>query len=157
MGTSMIDARGWKATYKGERGSTFSEPLVFWVLDGDEPVGYMLSHKTGRPVPADRASNFEGYERDDDADAAILPAEPGWWIVYRDSNAPDQAYWAKVVAWRVTLDGFDLKAIGAPADTGEPTIESVKEDHVRFVFEPTRIADGLGSWPGSIQVVGHAV
>src|SRR5688572_18562273 len=108
--STMLAATGWKATFNGERGHTFREPLMFWILEEGGPVGYVLSERTGRPRSAECAANFAGYVRDDDADATIVPAESGWWIVEHDGAGLDRAYWTKVLAWRISNDGYEVKA-----------------------------------------------
>jgi len=144
--STMIDARGWNATFKTEHGE-HTEPLLFWLLVDGAPVGYHLSNRTARPISAERASNFDGYARDDDADTTILPAEPGWWIVSRDRDPPTQAYWAKVIAWQCLEGGFGVKALTVPDVYGFSAFDEVEKDQVQFVFDPSRIADGDGVWP----------
>ena len=113
--STMIDARGWAASFRSAGTHIgHTTPLLFWVLDGTTPVGYILSETTGRPASAESFSNFACYESDDAADATIVPAEPGWWIVERDGNGSDRGYWSKVLAWRISSAGYGLQAIGTP-------------------------------------------
>ncbi len=146
--TTMIDARGWAARFRSvgtHIGHT--TPLLFWVFDGPRPVGYTLSETTGRPVSAESFSNFDCYEPDVDLDATIVPAEPGWWVVERDGNGADRGWWSKVLAWRITNDGYGVKAIGTPFPDGEATLVEVSEDKVQLVFDPERAPCADGPWP----------
>jgi hypothetical protein len=144
--TTMITAHGWKATFKTDYGQ-ITEPLLFWLSEDGIPVGYIVSARTGRPVSAERSSNFDGYARDEDADATIVPAESGWWIVERDGGESERAYWSKVLAWRIVNDGFGVKAIGCPFPTGEATIAEVEDGRIQFVFDPAREPIADGPWP----------
>ncbi len=150
--TTILDAHGWNATYTTDYG-TISLPLVFWLVDDGIPLGFVLSQRTGRPASAERASNFAGYERDGDADATTVPAECGWWIVERDGNGSEYAYWSKVLAWRVPADGIGVKAIGAPFPDGQATVAEVEDDRIQFVFDPTRTPVAHGHWPTPVNEV----
>lgn len=152
---SLIEAHGWDAVFTSDtwkdacgRPGTSTRPVVLWQEDDGDVVGLVVSDSgAGKMRAASSYSNFVGYrERSAEAPSAVVPAEPGWFVVQRDSSDSAAAWRDPVVAWSITDDGWIVRAIALTPEQQAPVFE---EDGLRvFVHDPAapRVA-GATAWP----------
>jgi hypothetical protein len=121
----LTQATGWVACYRDSP----ERKVVLW-SDGPVVRGYVVDD-AGHLIAADRFGNFAGYA-EDEHHRQVLPAPPGWWVVY------DNGEWREpVIAWLVDPTGYAVEAITPPDRSGIvcPDAPS-KTNALEFRYDP---------------------
>lgn len=137
----IVSGRGYRAIFL-EDGVDVSLPVVVWQETGSTVQGLVLDDTV--LVPASEFITFVGYQEDLEHINHIVPAGPGWWCVSQDPNNPAIAYWVRLIAWRVALDGF---TDGITQPECDPACLVVFNPHTQAVYDPNREREGFDSWP----------
>lgn len=148
----MIDASRYDAvfehTYNGDKVRSRS-PLVCWVMEDGEPHGYYLSseHDSSRGWRkglrrADAMTNFLGYEESEARVHHVLPAAPGWWLVYMESESVADIFARRILGWRLDDTGIVLGVITEPDAEGFGDVEETSEKH-RAIYDPVSNAEAV--------------
>lgn len=86
----------------------------------------------------------------------ILPAE-GWWAVSKPIGLEGgEAWWEKIIAWRIAEDGYEVEAVTAPDSGGDASPLSLEYGGwLAFCYAPDRRAEGVGEWPNDCVHARH--
>jgi hypothetical protein len=142
----MLSGHGWEARFKHEEmdGKLWYEtlPIVLWMENDGVAYGMVLDAANGLRS-AKSFQNFSGYQQSEDADARYVPAATGWWVVSKITN-DERGWWERVIAWRVSAEGWTVQAVGSLSESGPAAYDPA--DTI-FVFDTERTEESIGPWP----------
>lgn len=149
---SMIDASGWEAVFeshfpgKEDRTYRHSKSLVFWLNDAEGPSGWFVDDQ-GCLLAATSRSNFKHYQESGYETNTITPAPAGWWVVWKQDEAPH--IWEPIIGWATDKGSTILRAVLPPDADG--TFDTARAGKTtRFVYDLEH-KGGDGPWPGEGQ------
>lgn len=142
---SIIEAHGWNAIYGRGGDRTRHKPLVAWREDVDGSIVGVIDDEKGHLIDCRSIDGFRCYERP--PRFWVIPAQPGWWSVWRDITDADgdKGMWEPIIAWIVDDRGFGLGAVSAP-DSGGYEASDQASENMQFVYQPDRHLVGDGPW-----------
>ncbi len=137
---ALLSLREYNAIFVSNSDSgkeyTHDKRVVLWTEDG----GLVMSdggHQGRGLRQAESYDNFKYYDESLDQLVGVLPAPPGWWILWPEDeeHCGDGRNRSPIIGWLVKAEGYTLEALTTPDSNGHS--EPVTFSHgTEAVYDP---------------------